>query len=377
MTVHSPHHIIFLRGNMGSQVEIAVPGYSVVPDPKPHIAYNISLRLPLRSFSIQKRYSDFTDLHSFLTSQTGATPPFSLPSKSYFTSSTSLELAETRRHILQDYLTGINTANDGRWRNTSAWRTFLNLPSNTTTRSNTATNLHSARTSSSTPTDPIIWLDTHRELKSELHSARLAITKRDQASTAQSQHEAAADAKKYLVRAGTLVKGLEEGLQAAESGQGSSWGVNRMGEGEVRRRRDVLSSATREKEGLENLLSAMAAKSALDRTVASVQEKKGGLIGEGAKAAKGKGGGRVLGRETGRTKELDNQGVVMLQQQLMKEQDEDVTVLAQAVSRQKELGIQIQEELAVQADMLNLLDEDVDRVQGKIDVARKRIDKIS
>ena len=59
------------------------------------------------------------------------------------------------------------------------------------------------------------------------------------------------------------------------------------------------------------------------------------------------------------------------------EQDEDLDTLAQAVRRQRELGVQIQQELDVQNDMLTLLDEDVDRVDGKVRVAKKRVDKIS
>ena len=62
---------------------------------------------------------------------------------------------------------------------------------------------------------------------------------------------------------------------------------------------------------------------------------------------------------------------------MMTEQDQDVDVLAAAVRRQRELGIQIQEELEVQKDLLGLLDEDVGRVGGKMDVARKRVGKIS
>ena len=363
---------------MASQVEISIPTFSTLTDPKTHTVYNISLRLPLRSFTVQKRYSDFLALHNSLTSQTNNTPPFALPRKSYFTSTTSSPaLAEERRKGLESYLVGVNSTNNGTWRNTSAWRTFLNLPSNATARSTAASNLHSAAVSSgAVVNDPVVWLDQHRELKNHLHDARLQITKRDQAGAAQTQHEAAADAKKSLIRAGTILRNLEDGLKVIDSG--SAWSNGRLGEGEVRRRRDMLSSAGREKEGLENLLSAMAAKSALDRTVASVQEKKGDLVG----SSRSNGGanlssGRVLGKETGKTKTLDNQGVLQLQQQLMKEQDEDVSVLAQAVIRQKELGIQIQEELAVQTDMLNMLDEDVDRVQGKLDVARKRVEKIS
>lgn len=85
----------------------------------------------------------------------------------------------------------------------------------------------------------------------------------------------------------------------------------------------------------------------------------------------------MLGKESDKTRALDNQGVLQLQTQMMQEQDEDVMVLARAVARQRELGMQIQEELVVQNEMLGMLDEDVTRVQGKMDVARKRIGKIS
>ncbi len=166
-----------------------------------------------------------------------------------------------------------------------------------------------------------------------------------------------------------MIIALEQGLK--NLGQ-NTWGSEKLGEGELRRRKDLVSSAKREKEGLEDLLSAMAAKAQLDKTVASVQDKHA-LMG----SAPPKQSGRVLGRETDRTRALDNQGVLQLQKQLMQEQDEDVTVLAQAVQRQKELSISIQEELAVQNEMLGMVDEDVTRVQGKMDVARKRIGKIS
>ena len=196
---------------------------------------------------------------------------------------------------------------------------------------------------------------------------------------AKAQHEAGAQAKKSLVRAGSVITSLDAGLKSMSSGSNRVGG--KLGDGELRRRRDLLSSAVREKEGLENLLNAMAAKSALDRTIAAAQDKSS-LVGP---AQHGNGGahigkptsGRVLGKETAKTRELDNNGVLQLQQQLMREQDDDVNVLAQAVARQKEFGIRIQEELVEQTAMLQLLDEDVDRVQGKLDVGRKRIKKIS
>ncbi|CAF9909019.1 hypothetical protein IMSHALPRED_007567 [Imshaugia aleurites] len=363
---------------MAQQVEISIPNTQNSSASKPYTLYNITLRLPLRSFTLQKRYSDFTTLHSLLTSEAGSAPPAPLPSKSWFTRTTSSpELTEERRKGLETYLTTINESDDERWRNTSAWRTFLNLPSNATSRSSTST-LHSAVTGpggSQPITDPVVWLDHHRDLKAQLHDARLHLTRRDQAPTSHAQHEASAQAKKFLVRAGTMIQTLDTGLATLSSP--SSWGAPRLGDGELRRRRDLLSSAKREKEGLENLLGAMVAKAAVDRTVADKADKTSLLGPSQPTTMAAAPSGRVLGRETGQTRALDNQGVLQLQKQLMRGQDEDVLVLARAVARQKELGVQIQEELVVQNEMLGMLDEDVTRVQGKMDVARKRIGKIS
>jgi len=68
---------------------------------------------------------------------------------------------------------------------------------------------------------------------------------------------------------------------------------------------------------------------------------------------------------------------LQLQQQVMEEQNEDVLSLGKTVSKLKDMGIMINEELTIQNEMLGLLDQDVDRVQGKIDVARRRIGKIN
>ena len=184
-----------------------------------------------------------------------------------------------------------------------------------------------------------------------------------------------------------MISALETGLQNLGSSSSIRGGAS-LGEGELRRRKDLLSSAKREREGLENLLSAMAAKSAVDATVANASDTTS-LLSSNTSNTNGTNptstssyngrptGGRVLGKETSKTRALDNQGVLQLQKQMMAEQDKDVDVLAAAVRRQKELGIQIQEELEVQKDLLGLLDEDVGRVGGKMDVARKRVGKIS
>ncbi|KAJ5174753.1 uncharacterized protein N7482_000630 [Penicillium canariense] len=398
---------------MAPTVEIAIPSTSLSHTSPPHTIYHITIRLPLRSFTVSKRYSDFAAFNSNLISQTDTQPPVPLPSKSWISNTVTNErFREERRRGLEEYLRAINEAPDGRWRTSSAWRAFLNLPTAAATSSNgsstTSFRLHAAITdpgsaANGSITDPTLWLDYYRDMKSHLHDARLQLSRRDQETTPQKQHESSAQAKSSLVRAGSMITTLEEGLkslggrEAQESSRSSS-----LGDGELRRRKDLLINARKERDGLEDLLNAMAAKSRLDRAVASIQDKEALLRAGNAEAANGGRrtpvrSGRVLGKETERTRELDNEGVLQLQQQTMKEQDQSVEELMKIIIRQRELGTAIHEELEVQNELLKLTDEDTDRfvlvlillvvdyllltagyrLRAKLDVGKKRIGKIS
>jgi regulator of vacuolar morphogenesis len=174
------------------------------------------------------------------------------------------------------------------------------------------------------------------------------------------------------VRAGSLITALEDGLKRIADAGTSNGGTkgrytssSSLGEGEIRRRKDLLINARKERDGLEDLLNAMAAKSLVDNAVASIKDKEaligvadGSGVGSGRKPARS---GRVLGKETERTRELDNQGVLQLQRETMQQQDMSVEELLKIVRRQKELGIQINEELEVQNEMLRMVDEDATR----------------
>lgn len=232
-------------------------------------------------------------------------------------------------------------------------------------------------------------------MKAHLHDARLQLTRRDQETTPQKQHESSAMAKSALVRAGSLIAALEEGLKnlgdissslkgknggdgrsQSRERKGNGWGDGVvLGDGELRRRKDLLVNARKEKDGLEDLLNAMAAKGRIDNAVASLEDKEA-LVG-GASTRKPARSRRVLGKETERTRELDNQGVLQLQRETMQDQDLGLEELRKIVARQKELGIAINGELQVQNDLLRLADEDADRLQGKLDISKKRLGKIS
>lgn len=398
---------------MAPTVEIAIPTATLSNTSPPHTVYHITLRLPLRSFTVSKRYSDFSAFHSSLVNQTNAQPPVPLPSKSWFSNTNSNpRFREERRIGLEEYLRAINEAPDSRWRTSSAWRAFLNLPtaaaaSTSNGTSNTSARLHAAITDPSSTnapiTDPTLWLDYYRDMKAHLHDSRLQLSRRDQETTPQKQHESSAQAKSSLVRAGSMITTLEEGLKNL-SGRGARAGESSasssLGDGEIRRRKDLLINARKEKDGLEDLLHAMATKTKLDHAVASMQDKDALLRSGNDSSSEGRRtparSGRVLGKETERTRELGNDGVLQLQRQMMQSQDQNVDELMKIIIRQRELGTAIHEELEVQNELLKLADEDTDRfvtlshflylvnltnpesrLKSKLDVGKKRIGKIS
>ena len=383
--------------------QISIPTTTLHPPPAPYTLYNILIPHPLHPTHLPKRYSDFPPLHSALLAQTSSPPPLPLPPKTFplLTSTTSPTFIETRRLALEAYLRAIHTDPDPRWRDTSAWRGFLNLPPASSTGNSSRSTLNGGAAAATgagvgnvVTTDPSLWLSHHKAAKTQLHTARLALTKRDQQQSSSSsssaggentvvaQYEAAAQAKKALVRAGTLIAGLEKGLDGMKKGV--------LGEGEMRRRRDMLGMLRREREGLERVEGLLGVKAGLDQKLsggnnAGDDSRKRELLSSSpsktsrttAGGGRERAGGRVLGKETGRTQPLDNQGVLGLQRQMMQEQDEDLVGLGEVVRRQKELGVQIQEELELQGEMLGMVAEDVDRVEGKLGVARKRVKEIS
>lgn len=398
---------------MAPSVDVAIPTTSVSSTAKPYTIYNITVRLPLRSFTVQKRYSDFVALHQSLVEQTGVSPPTPLPQKSWFIRTISNpEFTEERRKGLEGYIQTINTSDDSRWRITSAWRTFLNLPISTSSaNSSSATiGLHEALTSpaggGAPISDPILWLDCYRDLKTYLQDARLHLQRRDQAQTALDQRESSAAAKRCLIKAGGMITALDQGLKNLATAESNTRRSDKLGEGELRRRKDLVGTARKEKEGLEILANSLAVtntgSSMANGAAPASAQQKSALIGlsNGSHQPPGGRSGRVLGAplpETEQTRELDNEGVLQLQKKLIENQDLSLEEMTKGIVRLKTLGIAINEELQVQHGMMKLLDEDVERcvyvyreglilvkvltdrsrVGTRIEGAKKRVGKIS
>jgi len=374
---------------MAPPIELSIPSTSLssaASGNKPYTLYNITLRLPLRSFVVQKRYSEFAALHTTLTSLTGAPPPAPLPAKSWLRSTVSSpELTEQRRDGLERYLRAVAESPDRRWRDTPAWRAFLNLPASTAGSAASASGVRAAtvislrESAAVAAIDPGNWLDLHRELKRALHDARLSLARRDAAAeggagrSSPAAAEAGFAATRDLVKAGTLLTALGEGLKTLDE-------TGRLGEGELWRRRDLIALSRVERDGLDKLSSSLGSGLAggagrSDSPAGSAD--KAALLGG---AAGRRAGGRVLGGgplpETQQTRELNNQGVGQLQQQLMRDQDADVEALGRILTRQREMALQIKDEVDAHTEMLGRMDEDVDRVAAKTKVAKDRVRRL-
>jgi regulator of vacuolar morphogenesis len=399
---------------------VSIPNTSLSNDPKPHTLYNVTLSTALRTSVLPKRYNDFSALHAALTSTPSSpAPPAALPTKGWFTRTVNNDaLTEQRRAGLEAYLRAIEDAPDPRWRSAPEYRAFLGFAASVAPSTRSATAVGGGDKASTSPPPsaslaPAEWLELHGALRAHLQEARAAIARRDgdaaAGRTPLEQRDAAAAAARALVRARGAAARLDEALRLAEEEARGPAGVERkliprgqgtLGQGEMRRRRDLVGRAAAEREALEALLAAWTPRAGgekgaergrgreeLFRGGASPDKENGALAAPAAGSPSGRGGGiarawggRVLGgpaKETKRTMERDNVGVLQLQRQIMQEQDEDVDALAAGVRRIKEMSIAINEELVEQGQLLDVVDQDVDRLAGKVGVARKRIKKIN
>jgi len=293
----------------------------------------------------------------------GVAPPISLPKKHILSSTLNNPgLIEQRRKGLEEYLQAILNAEDHRWRESPPWRTFLNLP---------VLNKHSRRDEKASEED---WLDIHKHAKSLLQDARQHLSRRSTAPTIKDQHAASAAAKRCLVLAGTKVTALQNTLNALESDQDYDKG-SYLGEGELRRRRDLVRELNTEILGLERLSQSIAIQRMPLSLPGAFEQDSNRLFPQQKPASKG----RVFGAppETERTKGLDNAELLQLQTTIMNEQEDQMDGFLKQVRRTRTLAEQINEELNSQVDLLDGLEEDVDRVGDKIKKAAKRTDKLT
>jgi t-SNARE complex subunit (syntaxin) len=91
------------------------------------------------------------------------------------------------------------------------------------------------------------------------------------------------------------------------------------------------------------------------------------------------GGGTALqplGRETDTTAELDNRGLVSMQQKIMQHQDTELEHLERSVATTKQVALQINEETSLHNSLLDELDIEVGSTQNRLEMAQKKLKNV-
>ena len=355
---------------------IHIPAYEDRTDPSPHTVYRIQITASVREWPMWRRYSEFVDLHTELTKSTGSPPPVALPPKhslSMFRSRSNPTVLEQRKAGLELYLRAILSAKDDQWRESYAFKDFLGIPIGKNTVIEGRVNAASSKSFSL-----VSWLDEHVELQSTVRDTRADINKRDtllDRGDISGSHQSNVQAKKKLLAVQTRVDALEEGLKGlAMAG---------MSEGELQRRSEMVARLRDDCDKLTKMVTvARHASRGLRKTLEknpAPESDMDALLGKGLTTFSKP--GRVFGappppQETEETRPLDAPGLLQLQQAKIDDQDANLAQLSAILQRQMHLGLAIDSEVRQQIEMLDQLDQDVDRVGTKLGTAKKHMNRL-
>ena len=173
-----------------------ISSFRNVGNPAPYTLYTVQVSGSVRSWSLEKRFSDFDDFHHALSEAFPSPPnppvPANLPPKKFF-SRLSESVIQERRSKLEEYLNVLLQCPDPRWRRSTICREFLAVPSSQVRRVRSAGDnlnpkgsetLHEQRRRSSYVDngellDPETWVEECRDLQSTMTSIRQLVVRRE------------------------------------------------------------------------------------------------------------------------------------------------------------------------------------------------------
>lgn len=184
------------------------------------------------------------------------------------------------------------------------------------------------------------------------------------------------------IEAKRLLKDLSGRLDGLETALGGL----KIGEGEKRRREEVVENLKVERDNLRRMIDAGVRtnrdpSSTPNASYSSAGNMPGGssALFSGMPQAQP---GRVFGRqqppkETTETRPLDDRQLLQLQQSKMDGQDAQLGELSKVLLRQRKMGEEIHQEIGEQSDMLDDIDHEVGRVGGKLQRAKRDMNKLN
>lgn len=306
-------------------------------------------------FKCNRRYSDFIELKKNLEEETHKPVPYQLPSKLTFLKKPE-EVVQERKEGLAEFTRRI--INDPQYQRNPTLLTFYSIPRSTFMEL-TSDSLDMKKNRMVNEPEHIDslnkWLDSVRDTKSLLQDVRTKMFSQGNI----------VDCRAELNVCRKRISALDAYLNAGHG----------LGAGELARRRQMLDSLKQEYEELDSLVTGFVSKgsqTAQRPSAASASDTDRGELFHSTRS------GRTLGKaqETEVTRTMDNQALYQNQQVLMDKQDQDLDSLHRTILQQRQLGLDINEELDQQNDMLKELNNHVDESSDKMEHARKRVGKI-
>ncbi|KAJ1897890.1 hypothetical protein LPJ66_003096 [Kickxella alabastrina] len=391
------------------------------------LAYELNREFPNTPTPLQLPPKTLTSWFSKITTVTGN---ISGNNSGNGGTNSSLEFIEERRHALERYIQGMIMSEDDRWRESTSLQRFL-APVTKGAKYLAGKNSPkmSARTGSETGSmdsdmgwvTPASWLNEHRDAEQIVRDVRQSILRRENALTRNEvsvSHQSLLQAKRQLADLGRVLKVLEQGLEQTKGG---------LTAGEVLRRQDMMMRLAEERANLSRIVmgtsvmsgsgeraallsgtsldnnnntrvlgragngnSSLESRNQYGNAGAMTGRPNGSLQEDGSNAgATANGSSRVVSRsrrifgnsnppqETNETRGFDNKGLLMLQTDRMREQDQVAADFSALLRRQREMGVAIGNELDLQNQLLTELDQDMDRTGNKISAARRQANRFT
>jgi len=169
----------------------------------------------------------------------------------------------------------------------------------------------------------------------------------------QDVHKLSAQCRRKLQALSSKIGGLENSLNTTATS-------NNITQREASRRTEMVHSLRLRRDQLKDMMSRD-----------SRQSERTKLLGSGNASSSQR------GVETDATAGLDSQGIIQLQKQALSSQDEQIEELGKAVRNTKHVALAINDEVDLQARLLDDLDNAVDHTESYMKFARRKLEQVS
>lgn len=324
--------------------------------------YHITTKIPLRTLTVSRRYSEFTELVYNLCDHLGIDAkdfPYKLPPKSSIFTKNNASTIEERKLKLGEFLNEL--INDREIQNLSALHEFLQLPVKFKFTSNLLNNKNDTISdliiSDYKAIDNTKWLEYLRLFKSHV---------RQLTNTFNQEHNIN---NKFDIR-NKLLLIVMPNLTKLIKCLDYLYKHHQIDDDELQRRKLLVKELNNE---ITQLNSSIESGNSQTHNVgdSDTSSTKRSLMG-----AKRVFGSPLPPQETKETLPLSNQELLQQQVQVQHNQDNELLELRKIIARQKEIGMTINQEVEEQNELLDSLNEQVDHTTDKLRLARKKAKQV-